>query len=117
MAVRGKQNTTKPNQTIDKTKITQLEQSKTAKISINNLEEDDKSVNIKQIEPKKIKCRIDNNTLASTYFSSASTIGNDSTKIKVSCYKKIYSFVTNHLLTTILFPGNNLVYKQTSMSC
>jgi len=54
------------------------------------MEEDNESVNIKQIEPKKIKNKIDSHTLASTYFSSISKIGNDPIKIKVNCYKKIY---------------------------
>ena len=77
MVGRGRKNTTKPKETLEKNKINQLEQTETAKISNNNLEEDNESVNIKQNEPKKIRNKIDSHTLASTYFSSAFKIGND----------------------------------------
>jgi hypothetical protein len=55
MAGRGKKNSNKPNKTADKNKINHLEQKETTKIVDNNSDEDNDSVNINQIEPKKLK--------------------------------------------------------------
>ena len=84
MAGRGKKKTDQPKESVVKTKTIQLEQSKTTKIVHDDLDEDNDSVNIKQIEPKKTKKKLDSYTLASTYFSSPSKIENTKTNSKVS---------------------------------
>ena len=53
MAVWGKKITNQHKESADKTKIIQLEQTKTTKLVQDDLDEDNDSVNIKQIEPKK----------------------------------------------------------------
>lgn len=53
------------------------------KKQINESEEDNESININQIEPKKNKKKIDSNTLATTYFSQSSIGGNNLNNSKV----------------------------------
>ena len=49
--------------------------------------EDDESVNINQIEPKKIKNKINSNTLASAYYKMSSKSQGNSANTKVSTKK------------------------------
>jgi len=48
------------------------------------VEEDNESININQIEPKKNKNKIDSTTLASAYFSMSTKSWENSTNTKVS---------------------------------
>ena len=60
----------------------QLELTQT-KTQIEESEEDNKSININQIEPKKNKIKLDSNTLATSYFSQSSKSGINSKNTKV----------------------------------
>ena len=83
MAGRGKKKEIKAKEVVEKNKGTnQLELTQNKK-QIDDLEEDNESINIHQIEPKKNKIKLDSNTLASSYFGQFSKSGNNSKNTKV----------------------------------
>ena len=98
MVKKSKNKVSKPNKTADTTKSDQLELTKTTKNS-SELDVDDESININQIEPKKKSTKIDCNTLATSYFSASSKSGNESKNKKVLLYKDMFVIVPYHLLT------------------
>jgi hypothetical protein len=98
MVKKSKNKVSKPNNTADTTKSDQLELTKTTKNS-SELDVDDESININQIEPKKKSTKIDCNTLATSYFSASSKSGNESKNKKVLLFKEMFVMVPYHLLT------------------
>ena len=84
MVGRPRKNSIKAKQTVDTSIINKLEPEQATNNSKDIVEEDNESVNINQIEPKKIKNKIDSNTLASAYFSMSSKSWENSINTKVS---------------------------------
>ena len=84
MARGPKKNDIKVTKKADRPKINQLELEQTTKNISDNYEDDDDSINIKQIETKKNTNKIDYNTLATSHFSISSDNINKHKNKKVS---------------------------------
>jgi len=84
MARGPKKNDIKATKKAETPKINQLELEKTTKNISENFEDENDSINIKQVESKKSTNKIDYNTLATTHFSISSDNINKNKNKKVS---------------------------------